>query len=140
MNPIKYVLISCFIALLAWAFRHRAKVGIRAGVRAVAVALTALAIVSVMQPDITQRAADLVGVTRGTDLLLYCLIVVFMMTTVGMYFRFKELERRIAQIVRANALRDSVSSPAGSRPNVPSSWPSEPAEPAIIDSAQCRSD
>jgi hypothetical protein len=107
MNPIKYLLIASFVALLAWAFRNRARVGVRASVRATAVALTALAVMSIVQPDITQRAADLLGVTRGTDLLLYCLIVVFMMTAVGMYFRFKELERRIVQLVRAGALREA---------------------------------
>lgn len=72
--------------------------------------LAALAIASIINPNITQHAANMLGVTRGTDLVLYVLIVVFMATSLGMYFRFKELERRLAQIVRANAIRDAQTS------------------------------
>jgi hypothetical protein len=108
MNLIKILLILSFVFLFVWAFRNRSTVGLRAGVRLFAVVLTGLAVVSILVPNLLQHLADLVGVTRGTDLMLYTLIVVFAATTVGTYFRFREVERRLAEIVRADAIRDAT--------------------------------
>ncbi len=108
MNLIKLLLILSFAALFIWAFRNRANVGLRAGVRVFAVVLTMIAIVSILVPNVLQSLADIVGVTRGTDLVLYALVVVFAATTVGTYFRFRELERRLAAVVRADAIRDAT--------------------------------
>jgi hypothetical protein len=108
MNLIKILLILSFVALFVWAFRNRSRVGLRAGTRLFAVILTAVAIVSILVPNLLQHLADLVGVTRGTDLLLYVLVVVFVSTTVGSYFRFRDLERRLADLVRADAIRDAT--------------------------------
>lgn len=108
MNLIKAILILSFLSVLVWAFRNRSRVGLRAGMRLLAVALTAAAVVSIVDPEITQHAADFVGVTRGTDLVLYLLTVVYVLTTVGTYFRFREQERRLVEVVRANALRDAI--------------------------------
>lgn len=108
MNLIKLLLIFSFLGALLWAFRNRARVGLRAGLRVVAVLLTTAAVASIIDPAVPQRAADLVGVTRGTDLVLYLLVVVFVLTTIGTYFRFREQERRFVELVRASALRDSI--------------------------------
>jgi len=108
MNLIKVLLILSFLGVLVWAFRNRARVGLRAGTRLAAVVLAGVAIASIINPNIAQRTADFVGVTRGTDLILYLLIVVFIMTGVGTYFRFREQERRLVDIVRANAIRDAI--------------------------------
>lgn len=120
MNLIKIFLILCFIGLLGWAFRHRGRAGLRASVRVLALVLGALAIASVLQPAITQSAADFVGVTRGSDLVLYALTIVFAVTSVGFYFRFKEQERRIAELVRTDAIRDAILArglPGGDHPS-----------------------
>ena len=108
MNPIKLVLILSFLSLAVWAFRNRSRVGLRAGARLLALILTAAAIVSVLQPSITQEVANVLGVTRGTDLILYGFIVVLALTSVGTYFRFREHEQRIAELVRASAIRDAI--------------------------------
>ena len=108
MNLIKLLLILSFATLFIWAFRNRANVGLRAGVRVFAVVLMVIAVISILVPDVLQSLADVVGVTRGTDLVLYALVVVFAGTTVGTYFRFRDLERRLAAIVRADAIRDAA--------------------------------
>ena len=108
MNPIKLVLILSFLSVAVWAFRNRSRVGLRAGARLLALILTAAAIVSVLQPSITQEVANVLGVTRGTDLILYGFIVVLAWTSVGTYFRFREHEQRIAELVRASAIRDAI--------------------------------
>lgn len=108
MNAIKIILIGSFLAVLLWAFRNRARVGLRAGARLGAVALTALAVVSIANPNMLTTIANHVGVGRGTDLLLYTFIVVFVVVGVGMYFKLRDQDRRLVEVVRAAAIRDAV--------------------------------
>ena len=108
MNWIKILLIASFLGLLGWGFRHRAHVGLRAGIRLAAVCLTGAAIAAVIDPDLLTRVANDVGVTRGTDLVLYLFIVIFVATSIGTYFRFREQDRRLVEVVRASAIREAV--------------------------------
>jgi small membrane protein len=108
MIAIKIVLILA-ILLMFWAFRNRSRVGLRAGARLAVLLLALLAAVSIIQPSVAQAAADRLGVTRGTDLLLYLLVMVFAASSLGFYFRFRELERRLADLTRAQAIREAVS-------------------------------
>jgi hypothetical protein len=122
MNLIKVLLVFSFVALLAWGFRHRAHVGLRAGMRLAAIALTGAAVASVINPNLPQDAADAVGVTRGTDLVLYLFIVIFIATAIGTYFRFREQDRRLDEVVRSSAIREAVLSqglPSGTGISLP---------------------
>lgn len=118
MQSIKAILIVAFVVLLVWVFRHRARVEMRVAARIMTLVLVGFAIASIANPDITQRVAEAVGVTRGTDLVLYVLVVVFAFTTLAMYFRLKRYDERVRQIsrdialrgVHANALANSVES------------------------------
>ena len=51
--------------------------------------------------------AQLVGVQRGTDLMLYGLIVAFVFVTISSYLRFREQELRFARLARAVALSNA---------------------------------
>jgi hypothetical protein len=108
MNAIKIILIASFVVVLLWAFRNRYRVGLRAGARVAAVGLTVLAIVSIANPNILSSLAHHVGVGRGTDLLFYLFVVVFVFTSVGTYFTLREHDRRLVEVVRTAAIRDAV--------------------------------
>ena len=107
MIAIKIVLIMAIVGM-SWAFRNRSRVGLRAGARLGVILLAVLAAISILQPSVAQWAADQLGVTRGTDLLLYVLVMVFAASSLGFYFRFRELERRLADLTRAQAIREAV--------------------------------
>lgn len=72
--------------------------------RVAVMAFAALAVLSVLFPDAWNTAAAAVGVGRGTDLLLYGLIVVFLGYMVTTYRRFRDLEGQITQLARRLAL------------------------------------
>jgi len=108
MPSIKIVLVGVFVLLLVWAFRNRNRVGMRAGARVTALLLATFAIASVLNPGIPQAAANALGVGRGTDLILYTLVLAFVVTSAGLYFRFREYEHRLVEIVRAAAIRDAL--------------------------------
>ena len=108
MTPIKALLIGAILGVLVWAFRRRGRVAMRAGIKLSAIALALVGVAAVADPGLTQDLANLVGVTRGTDLMLYALVVVFAFTQAGTYFRFKELELRFARAVRSQAIAEAI--------------------------------
>ncbi len=108
MEPIKIILVVAFIVILFWAFRHRRRVGLRAGTRVALLVLTVFAVASVIDTAIPQQAANLLGVTRGTDLVLYLLVVVFALSSAGLYFRCRDIQAQVADLARSMALREAI--------------------------------
>lgn len=115
MNGIKVILVASFLGMLVWGFRNRARVGLRAGARVAVLGVIALAVTSVVDPDVAQWAAELVGVTRGTDLVLYLALVLFAVISIAQFMRFRDVEYRLSLIVRARAL-ERVIPPSDPRP------------------------
>ncbi|WP_300401926.1 DUF2304 domain-containing protein [Nocardioides sp.] len=68
------------------------------------ICFTASWIVAVISPDLLSHLATFVGVTRGTDLLLYTLVVAVALILIGVYKRFVVLESRLAQLTRELAI------------------------------------
>lgn len=118
---IKVILVALILVVLVWGLRHRDDVGLRAGRRLAALLLAGFAIVAVLAPELTTRIAHAVGIGRGTDLLLYGLVVTFVFTTAGLYFRCRDIERRLVEVSRVVALRDALAT---------GGQPGEPAPPA----------
>lgn len=127
MQIIKPALILCFIVLLVFVFRQRGRAGLRAGSRLLALVLGLAAIVFVIDPDIPQRLAELLGVVRGTDLILYILVVVFAVTSMSLYFGQRAAQVQIQQLARRVALSDAVTAdgPPGRGDSGPSQVPGD---------------
>ena len=79
------------------------------------VVFAAFAAVSILFPDVWNRIARLVGVGRGTDLVLYALVVAFLSFTVTTYLRFRDLETNYTRLARRIAL-DEVRPRRADRP------------------------
>jgi hypothetical protein len=104
MNWIQVLLIASIIALLVFLLRSRRRAQSRAWVKVGYVAFVLTGIYAVLRPNDTTVVAHWVGVDRGTDLMLYALIIAFVFTTLSAYMRFKDLELRYARLARAIAL------------------------------------
>ncbi len=103
---IKVLLISATLAFGVFLLRERTP-GAHLALRRIAgSALVVLGVVAIAFPDTTVWAAHLVGVKRGTDLLLYLFVMTFLFTTVACYQRIHQLDRRITDLTREIALRD----------------------------------
>lgn len=118
MQYIKIPLVLAAVLILVIIFRNRQRVELRAGSRVLVLVLAAIAIVSIIDPDIPQAIANLLGVTRGTDLLLYLLIVVFVLTTLGLYFRLRDTDQHLRRLVRSIAIEDAIHKDGPPRPEV----------------------
>ena len=67
----------------------------------------AVAIWSILFPSVWNHFAKLVGVGRGTDMVLYALVVAFLSFTLTTYVRFRELETRYTKLARRLALDEA---------------------------------
>ena len=77
----------------------------RLAIRRVLLLLTTLAgIVAIAFPQIVNDLANLLGVGRGTDLILYVLVVVFIGTSISNSIRHRHLEREVTKLARRVAL------------------------------------
>ena len=84
-----------------------------------AVAVTAaLGILLVWNPDLATRIANLLGVGRGTDLLVYILFVLMAMLILLVHARFRSYDRLLTELARSVALSSPRTPPAvdGSEP------------------------
>jgi hypothetical protein len=106
---IQLVLIGFVILTAVRLLRHR---GARTqAVRRVGLMLfAALAVWSILFPSVWNRIAGMVGVGRGTDMVLYALVVAFLSFTLTTYLRFRDLETRYTKLARRLAL-DEVGPP-----------------------------
>ncbi|MDT5090730.1 MAG: small rane protein [Mycobacterium sp.] len=104
MNWIQALLIAAVIALLVFLLRSRGSMHARAWVKLGYVLFVVVAIFAVLQPNDTTVVANWVGVDRGTDLMLYLLIIAFAFTTLSTYLHFRDVELRYTRLARAIAL------------------------------------
>jgi hypothetical protein len=107
MNWIQALLIAAVVALLVFLLRSRGSVHARAWVKLGYVLFVVVAIFAVLQPNDTTVVANWVGVDRGTDLMLYLLIIAFAFTTLTTYLHFRDVELRYTRLARAIALESA---------------------------------
>ena len=109
------VVIIAFFILRGGGARHQA-------IRRILLVLFVLgAAVSVFFPQLLTAVAHLVGIGRGTDLLLYILVVAFLGFAATTYRRSRQLENQITELARQIALLGAdkpseVKLPAASKP------------------------
>jgi small membrane protein len=104
MNWIQVLLIAAVVSLLVFLLRSRKSAQSRAWVKVGYLAFILAGVYAVLRPDDTTVVANWVGVDRGTDLMVYALVIAFAFTTLSAYMRFKDLELRYARLARAIAL------------------------------------
>ena len=104
MNWIQGLLITSIVALLVYLLRSRRSAQSKAWVKVGYLVFVLAGIYAVLRPNDTTVVAHWLGVDRGTDLMLYALIIAFSFTTLSTYMRFKDLELRYARLARAVAL------------------------------------
>ncbi|MDY5786068.1 DUF2304 domain-containing protein [Corynebacterium sp.] len=106
---IQVLLLLAAMALVAFFFSNRRKANAKAWVKIGFVGLVLAAVWAILRPDDVTVLANWLGVDRGTDLMLYVLIVAFFFTTMSTWTRFREQELRYARLARAVALQNTVS-------------------------------
>jgi small membrane protein len=104
---IQFLLIAAVALLLVFFLRNHGTSRASASVKIGFVLFLVFGVIAVLYPNAVTGLAQAVGVGRGTDLLLYALVVAFAFAMINMYLRFRAMQLREARLVRALALRDA---------------------------------
>ena len=67
--------------------------------------------ITILRPGTTLLVAHLLGIGRGTDLVLYFFVIAFLMAAFYFYNRMLKLEAALTAIVRHTALREPLDPP-----------------------------
>ena len=105
---VKILLLLAAVGLVAFFLSNRRKARAKAGVKMGFVVFLIGGLYAVIRPDDLTWLANQIGIGRGTDLLLYILIMAFAFVTVSTYVRFREQDLRYARLARAVALQNAV--------------------------------
>jgi hypothetical protein len=107
VTVIKVLLILAVVGLLVFLLRshgtNRGGAYLKIGMGV----FMAFAVYAVIRPEDVSWVAARLGVGRGTDLILYLLVVGFGFFAISTYLRFKELELKYARLARAIALNEA---------------------------------
>lgn len=104
---IQILLIAAVLLFLALFVRNQHGVRVKAGKR-IGLVLFALGnIYAVLRPGDITIVANWLGVGRGTDLVLYLLVVAFLIGMLNSYLRFQNMDRRLTELARTLAVREA---------------------------------
>ena len=107
MIVIKVLLISATLVFGLMTLRDRRPATHQAVRRIALLLLVPAGVVAVAFPETTVWAAHLVGVKRGTDLLLYTFVMTFLFTTLACYQRLHHVEQQLVELTRELALQQT---------------------------------
>ena len=105
---IKVLLLLAGAALVVFFLANRRKARAKAGVKIGFMLFVVFMVYAVIRPDDLTVVANALGVQRGTDLVLYALVMGFAFVTVSTYVRFREQELRYSRLARTIALQNAV--------------------------------
>lgn len=106
---IQVLLILASFLLLFYSLSSRGTHAINAWKKIGVILLTILAIISILFPSLVNSTAQLVGVGRGADLLLYILFALFILYTLTQYVKAQDQRDVVYRLARQVALMDASS-------------------------------
>jgi hypothetical protein len=103
MKIIQYILI--FLSLIPFLlFKYGGKTLRRASYRIGFIIFIILFLIAVVFPNLTTNVANVIGVGRGTDLVVYLTSFALICFSIVLVIKFEQLQREITQLVRELAL------------------------------------
>ena len=69
-----------------------------------------VAAVVVLLPNVTTKIAEIVGVGRGVDLVVYSAVAILFLLVFKLFIQHEKLERKLTDAVRAQAMQSIVES------------------------------
>jgi small membrane protein len=104
---IQFLLVLAVLTIMYVFVRSSNAIYVQASKRIALVLFAVVNVYAVMRPDDLTAIARLLGVGRGTDLVLYALVVAFMAGMFSMYQRFRVVDRRYTELARTVAIREA---------------------------------
>lgn len=104
---LQIVLVLAAVAALVYFVRSGQNVGIRASKRLAFAVFVLVNIYAVLRPNDVTWVARHLGIGRGTDLIVYLLVVAFVFGMINTYLRDREISQHLTDLARQLAIRDA---------------------------------
>lgn len=114
MIVIQILLIIAFLYVTYVLLSDRGTSRVNAWKKIILVFFVVLAITVVLHPELSNRIANLVGVGRGADLLLYILTVAFIFQGLSNYVKSKDEQKQFVKLARKVAIIEAINNPHNS--------------------------
>jgi len=98
------VLIATIVGFVIYSFRLRSVLVDRI----LYALITVVGIVFVIAPNLSTRIANMIGIGRGADLVVYAFIMFSLFQLVSTSAALREMDRKMTVLVRENAIRHPV--------------------------------
>lgn len=108
MIVVQFLLIAAFLFLFVVAIRSRTAHSVSASKKMLFVVLMMALVAAVLAPNLVTAVANLVGVGRGTDLVLYLLAVSFGFYVVNDYLRGQDGRQQLHRLARRIAVLEAL--------------------------------
>jgi len=108
MILVQLLLIVAAAAIAVLGLRSRATYGVNAWKKLLFCAVMAVVVIAVLSPALLTQVANLVGVGRGTDLVLYIVSVAFGFYVVNQYLRGQDAREELHRLARRIAVVEAA--------------------------------
>jgi hypothetical protein len=105
---VQLILVAAFAAVFAFALRSRTAHSVSATKKLAFLLFMLVILVAVLSPGLVSEVANLVGVGRGTDLVLYMLAVMFCFYVVNDYLRSQDSRNQLHKLARRIAVLEAL--------------------------------
>lgn len=107
MKLIQALLVIAFLIFLIKFIADPNSYRTKAWKKIIGILFVLVAIVAVLVPDMLNKAAHVVGVGRGADLLLYLLTLAFIFTSFNNYASSRQEQKRLVKLARRMAITEA---------------------------------
>ena len=101
------LLLAGFLLLVLYLLVSSKRSNVQAGVKLAFISFVMAGVYAVLRPDDLTVLANALGIDRGTDLLLYVLVVAVAFSTVTAYLHFRRLELDFGRLARQVAIQEA---------------------------------
>jgi len=103
------LLLAGFVSLVLYLLVSSDRAKVQAGAKLAFAFFIVAGVYAVLRPDDLTVLANALGIDRGTDLLLYVLVVAFAFFAVSTYLHFRRLELDFGRLARRVAIQEAES-------------------------------
>lgn len=108
MILVQLLLVAAFVVLFFLALRSRTAHSVSATKKLAFLMFLVVVLVAVLSPDLVSEVANVVGVGRGTDLVLYLLAVMVCFYVVNDYLRSQDSRNQLHKLARRIAVLEAL--------------------------------
>lgn len=104
---IQILLVAAIAVVIISSLRNRNAMRLQAGKKVLFGLFVVGCIAAVVYPQGMTTVANWVGVGRGTDLVLYGMVVAFLFVSLNTYLKFRDYEARLTRLARRVAIAEA---------------------------------